>query len=126
MHDIGERIKTEVEHKAQQRQMPKFNKVNNQFLVNTLRFDSVMSLMMPMIIYRCVTKEEFFSASCDDITVWEFGYWWACGGKVANSVFTALAEARVVLGVNDSLEGKTLPNSAGHQILKWLIIFMSY
>lgn len=54
--------------------MPKLNKVNDQLLVNTLRFDSVMSLMMPMIIYRFVTKEEFFSASCDDITVWEFGY----------------------------------------------------
>lgn len=54
--------------------MPKFNKFNNQLLINTRRFDSVMSLMMPMIIYQFVTKEEFFSASCNDITVWEFGY----------------------------------------------------
>lgn len=45
---------------------------------------------------------------------------------MANSVFTALAEARVVLGVNDSLEGETLPNSAGHQILKWMIISVAY
>lgn len=41
-------------------------------------------------------------------------------------MFTALVEARVVLGVTDFLEGKTLPNSAVHQILKRLIIFMEY
>lgn len=45
---------------------------------------------------------------------------------MANSVFTALAETRVLLGVNDSLEGKTLPNSAIHQISKWPFIFMAY
>lgn len=41
-------------------------------------------------------------------------------------MLTALAEARVALGVYDSLEGKTLLNSEGHQILKWMIIFMVY
>lgn len=32
----------------------------------------------------------------------------------------------MMLGVTDSLEGKTLPTSAVHQILKWLIILMAY